>query len=121
MHVNHPPKFRKPSLSWRRAGDTWLLFADRRRLGRVVPDAIDPMMWRSLKPGGQLSAPANLSWTKSAVLVAAERELEFEARQHRAIDPPNCSEKGGGFPGSSSLVRLNGAGDTPAAHGDKGA
>jgi hypothetical protein len=110
VQINHPPKFRKPSLSWRRVGGTWLLFADRRRLGRVVPDAIYPTMWRSLKPGGQLSAPANLSWTKNAVLVAAEREIEFEDRHRCATDPPNCPEDGGVFPGSSSLVRQNGRG-----------
>jgi hypothetical protein len=110
LHLNHPPNFRKPSLAWRRAGDTWLLFAYRRRLGRVVPDAIYPTMWRSLKPGGQLSEPANLSWTKNAVLVAAERELEFEHRSQPAIDPSKCSEKAGCFKAPSSLIRQNGRG-----------
>jgi hypothetical protein len=79
-------------------------------LGRVVPDAIDPAMWRSLKVGGQLSEPANLSWTKNAVLVAAERELEFEHRSRPAIDPSKFPEKEGRFKAPSSLVRQNGRG-----------
>jgi hypothetical protein len=85
-----------------------LLVAGRRRLGRVVPDAICPTMWRSVKPGGQLSGMGNLSHAKNAVLVAAERELDFEDRRRCATDPPNCSENEGVFPGSSSLVRQNG-------------
>jgi hypothetical protein len=67
-------------------------------------------MWRSLKTRGQLSDMCNLSHAKNAVLVAAEREIEFEDRQRRATDPPNCSENEGVFSGSSPLVRKNGRG-----------
>jgi hypothetical protein len=65
-------------------------------------------MWRSTKPDGSLSDIANLS-AKNALLIAAERELEFEDRQRCAIDPPNCSEKVGSFNGPSSPVRFNGS------------
>jgi hypothetical protein len=52
----------------------------RRRFGRVYPDTKHPGMWRSTLPNGQPSDMANLSWAKSAVLIMAERELEYEAR-----------------------------------------
>jgi hypothetical protein len=96
------------SLAWRRDGDGWLLVFGRRRFGRVVPDQKYPGMWRSVKPGGQLSDMANLSWAKNAVLIAAERELEFEDRLRRATHPPKCPEKRGSFSVPSSLVRQNG-------------
>jgi hypothetical protein len=92
------------NLAWRRDGDGWLLFAGRRRFGRVVPDPNHPGMWRSLKSQGEQSDIANLSWAKNAVLVAAERELAFE---RRAIDPSKCPEKRCDFPASSSLMRQN--------------
>jgi hypothetical protein len=47
-------------------------------------------MWRSLKSGSQLSEPANRSWAKNAVLIAAERELEFEHRSRAASDLYEC-------------------------------
>jgi hypothetical protein len=84
-------------LAWRRDGDSWVLLAGRRRFGRVIPDGKYPGMWRSVKPGGQLSDMSNLSWAKNAVLIAAERELEWEGRERRAIDPSKCPEKGGCF------------------------
>jgi hypothetical protein len=99
------------SLAWRRDGSGWLLFAGRRRFGRVVPDQKHAGMWRSVKSGGQLSDMANLSWAKNAVLLAAERELEFEDRQRRATDPSNCPVNGAVFGGSSSLVRRGGRAD----------
>jgi len=37
-------------------------------------------MWRSIMPDGRLSDMANISWAKNAVLVMAERELEYEAK-----------------------------------------
>ncbi len=40
---------------------------------------------------GRLSDMANLSWSKNAVLVAAQRELDYEA----ANDPSKCSVKRG--------------------------
>jgi hypothetical protein len=110
VHLNHPPNFRKPSVAWRRDGTGWLLLADRRRFGRVVPDPIYPTMWRSVKPGGRLSGPVNLSRAKNDVLVVAERELEFEHRSRPAIDPSKCPENEGVFQGASPLVRQNGGG-----------
>jgi hypothetical protein len=92
-------------LTWRRDGSGWLLLAGRKRFGRVVPDPNHPGMWRSLKSRAKLSDIANLSWAKNALLIAAERELEFEDRRRRAIDPSKCSEKRGVFRSSSSLVR----------------
>jgi hypothetical protein len=94
-------------LTWRRDRDGWLLLAGRRRFGRVVPDQKHDDMWRSVKSCGQLSDMANLSWAKNAVLLEAERELEFEDRQRRATDPSDCPVNGGPFAGSSPLVRQN--------------
>jgi hypothetical protein len=100
LHVNHPLKFRKPSVAWRRVGTDWVLLADRRRFGRVVPDPDHAGMWRSLKRRGQLSDMCNLSHAKNAVLVAAERELDFEDRQRCATHRSKCPEKGGCFTAS---------------------
>ena len=77
-------------LAWRRNGNDWVLFDGRRRFGRVVPDQKYPGMWRSVKSRGRLSDLSNLSWAKNAVLVAAERELEWGARDIAAIDPRKC-------------------------------
>jgi hypothetical protein len=71
----------------------WVLLSGRRRMGRVVPDSKYPGMWRSTLSGGRLSDMANLAWAKNAVLVAAERETEYEARSASA--PPKCPEKMG--------------------------
>ena len=76
---------RGASLIWRRDGADWVLFSGRRRFGRVVADSKYPEMWRSTLSGGRLSDMANLAWAKNAVLAAAERELEWEARQRAAI------------------------------------
>src|SRR5215472_281657 len=89
-------------LVWRRDGDGWVLLAGRRRFGRVVPDPNHPGMWCSLKSRREQSDIANLSWAKNAVLLAAERELEFDDRQRPAIDPPKCPKKGGVFSETSS-------------------
>jgi hypothetical protein len=91
-------------LSWRRDGADWVLFADRRRFGRVVPDAKWPGMWRSTLSGSRLSDMANLSWAKNAVLVAAERELEYEAR---CKTPAKCPVNEGVFSGSASPIEQN--------------
>jgi hypothetical protein len=88
-------------LTWRRDGSDWVLFLDRRRFGRVVPDSKYPNMWRSVLFGGRLSDMASLAWAKNAVLVAAELEVEWEAR---ANTPSKCPEKGGVFEGSAGSV-----------------
>jgi hypothetical protein len=94
------------SLIWRRDGSDWLLFNNRRRMGRVVPDARYSGMWRSIKSRGRLSDLANLSHAKNAVLVAAERELDFE---RSANDPPKPQQTGGVFAGTSPYVAPNAA------------
>ena len=85
------------NLKWRRERNSWVLVAGRRHFGRVVPDAKHPGIWRSTRSDGRPSDIANLSHAKNAVLVAAERELEWEDRHRRAIDPPKCPENGGCF------------------------
>jgi hypothetical protein len=94
-----------PGLIWKRDGEGWLLLAGRRRFGRVVPDAKWPGMWRSTLSGGRLSDMANLSWAKNALLVAAERELEYEART--ATTPSKCPENRGVFGHTAPPVRQN--------------
>jgi hypothetical protein len=92
-------------LFWhRRDGGDWQLLANRRRMGRVVPDTRHPGMWRSLKSRGRLSDMANLSHAKNAVLVAAGRELDFEDRQHRANDLQKSQQNRGVFADLSSPV-----------------
>jgi hypothetical protein len=81
-----PPDAGKATLPlrWRRDGDGWVLACGRRRFGRVHPDPKWPGMWRSAMPEGRPSDMANLAWAKNAVLVRAERELEWEARHEAA-------------------------------------
>jgi hypothetical protein len=62
-------------MHWIREGADWVLKFNRRKLGRVFPDDRYPGMWRSRRADGQLSDMANLSWTKQAVLAAAERDI----------------------------------------------
>ena len=80
------------------------MLAGRRRFGRVIPDSQYPGMWRSRLSGGRLSDMANLAWAKNAVLVAAERELEWEERQRAANHPSKCSENRGVFEDAASAV-----------------
>src|SRR5262249_56120949 len=87
-----------------RDGRGWVLLAGRRRFGRVVADSKYPGMSRSTLSGGRLSDMANLAWAKNAVLAAAERELEWEARKRAAIAPPKCPEKRGVFESAASPV-----------------
>jgi hypothetical protein len=94
----------KLALTWRRDGEDWILLAGRRRFGRVVPDGKWPGMWRSRLSGGRLSDMANLAWAKNAILVAAERELEWEDRQRAATAPPKCPQKRGVFEGAALPV-----------------
>jgi hypothetical protein len=95
---------RGASLIWRRDGADWVLFSGRRRFGRVVPDSKYAGVWRSVLSGGRLSDRANLAWAKNAVLMAAERELEWEHRQRTAIAPRKSPEKRGVFESAASPV-----------------
>jgi hypothetical protein len=85
------------ALAWRRDGDGWVLLAGHRRFGRVVPDEKHRGMFRSPKSFGRLSDMANLSWSKSVVLVAAELEIEWEQHQRRVTDPQKIPAIGGCF------------------------
>ena len=98
---------RGAALIWRRDGADWVLFSGCRRFGRVVPDSKYAGMWRSVLSGGRLSDRANLAWAKNAVLMAAERELEWEDRQRAAIAPPKSKEKRGVFEGSAPPIAPN--------------
>jgi hypothetical protein len=95
---------RGASLIWRRDGADWVLFSGRRRFGRVVPDSKFAGVWRSVLYGGRLSDKANLAWAKNAVLIAAERELEWEGRQRAAIVSPKSPQKRGVFESAPSPV-----------------
>jgi hypothetical protein len=98
------------SLTWKRAGNGWRLFAGRRRFDALVPDGRYPGMWRSVLPSGRLSDMANISWAKNAVLLSAERELAWEA----ATDPRKCPVNEGVFSTTSSTARKTGpAGTVP--------
>jgi hypothetical protein len=99
-------------LLWKREGADWILLKDRRRFGRVIADSKYPGMWRSTMSGGRLSDMANLAWAKNAVLVAAERELEFEGRQRSAIHPSNCPEKRGLFEPTAPPMQKTGRGQS---------
>jgi hypothetical protein len=107
---------RGASLIWRRDGADWVLFSGRHRFGRVVPDSKYAGVWRSVLSGGRLSDRANLAWAKNAVLMAAERELEWEGRQRAAIVPPNCPEKRGVFKSAASPVAKTVEGVAPNPH-----
>lgn len=91
------------NLIWRRDGDRWQLFSNRRRMGRVVRDALYPDMWRSVRADGRLSDITNLSRAKSAVLDAAARELAFE----HANRLPKAQHSGAVFEVPSSPIRQN--------------
>ena len=93
------------SLTWKRAGKGFRLFEGKRRFGDVIPDSKHPGMWRCVLSGGRLSDIANLSWARNAVLEAAVRELQFEARQSPGKDPSFTRDSGGVFEGISSVVR----------------
>jgi hypothetical protein len=102
-------------LKWRRYGNDWVLLFGRRRMGRVVPDSKYPAIFRSVKSRGRLSDMANLSWGKAAVLEAAIRELEWEARQDAATAPSKCPVNEGVNRPSSSGTRQMGGPATPIA------
>jgi hypothetical protein len=94
-------------LEWKRDGTDWILWQGRRRMGRVVPDAVSPGLYRSVKAGGRLSDMANLSWSKDAVVAAAMRELEWTFRCKPARDPSKCPVNEGVDPLPSHSIRLN--------------
>ena len=97
----------RSKLKWQHDGaGAWVLLHGRRRMGRVVPDAAYPSMWRSVKSRG-LSDMANLSWAKDAVVGAALRELEWRVAQDAATDPRKCPENRGANRLASPHVRLN--------------
>jgi hypothetical protein len=98
-------------LVWRRDRSSWLLLADRRRVGRVVPDDKHPGMWRPALANGRLGDMANLSWAKGVTLAAAERELDCE---HAANAPSKCPEKRGVFEGETFPARFDEAASTSA-------
>jgi hypothetical protein len=111
MH-HHPrrsftPQLIGAKLQWKRNGNEWVLSLGRRRFGRVVTDAKHPSMFRSELSGGRLSDMANLARAKNAVLDAAVRELEWEARHKAATDPQKAQENGGVFWGATSPMRKN--------------
>src|SRR5262249_47318855 len=98
---------RRVPLAWRRNGKDWILLVGRRRFGRVVPDSKYRGMWRSVKSDGRLSDLGNLSWAKNAVLVAAERELEWEDPNHRAITPSKSQQIAPDLESRSSPMRFS--------------
>jgi hypothetical protein len=107
---NFNPAHNKPeligaALHWKRSGNGWLLCLERRRFGRVVPDAKHPGMFRCVLSGGRLSDMASLPWAKSAMLDAAVRELEWEAHHKSAIDPAKPQQNAGIFRRTRPLMR----------------
>src|SRR5262245_3174350 len=95
-------------LHWRKAGRGWRLYGEHgRRFGKVVPDANIRGMWRTPLSGGRMSDMAKLSWTRAAVLEAAVRELEWEARHPSTVTTPSISQGiGAVFSGGSPPVRF---------------
>lgn len=78
--------------TWKRNGDGWRLYYDRRKFGRVVPDTQYRGMWRSSLHNIGLSDIANLSRARDAAMRAAIRELEYEHRQQATCGPRIPSE-----------------------------
>src|SRR5262249_28549026 len=89
---------------WKRDGDGWRLFVERRQFGRLVPDKEHPGMWRCVMPNGRVSDLANLSWARRAVMESAARVLEWERRQLGATAPREGLAKGGFLGGPSPAV-----------------
>jgi hypothetical protein len=100
---------KRAPLTWRQEGEVFALYAHRRRFGRVVRDSQYPSMWRSVMPDGSLSDMSNISWAKNAVLIAAERELEYESRVADTPKRPNkrgvfLEHEGQGFENSARAI-----------------
>jgi hypothetical protein len=95
-------------LHWRKAGRGWQLYGEHgRKFGKVIPDANIRHMWRTPLSGGRISDMASLSWARNAVLDAAVRELEWEARQSAAMTPSIPEEIGAVFGDGSPPVRFS--------------
>ena len=95
------------SLVWRKIDDRWQLFAGKRRFGKVMPDRTHPGMWRTPLENGRASDMGNLSWARHAVMEAAVRELEYEAKGNA---PSISSEIEGVFRTRSSHSDLSRSG-----------
>jgi hypothetical protein len=76
------------SLTWRKVGNCWQLFAGKRRFGKIVPDSKHPGMWRCPLSGGRLSDMANLTWARNAVMEAAIREIPSPTSGKYPLDFP---------------------------------
>jgi hypothetical protein len=113
--AHNKPDLIGSALRWKRSGNGWLLCLNRRRFGRVVPDTKHPGMFRRVLSGGRLSDMANLPWAKNAVLDAAMRELEWEARHKTAIDPLKAQQNAGVFRSTRPLMRKRGR-ERPGAY-----
>jgi hypothetical protein len=61
-------------------------------------------------PVAALSDMANLSWARNAVLEAATRELQYEARHGAEIDPSFTRDSGGVFESKSPHIARNHSG-----------
>jgi hypothetical protein len=72
-------------------------------MGRVVADQKHAGMYRIALPSGRLSDMANVAWAKSHALVAAERELAYEA----ANTPRKPQQKRGSFGVKSAPIRFS--------------
>jgi hypothetical protein len=81
---------------WRRHGAEWRLYRERRVVGRVMPDAEWPGMWRVKLPCG-LSDMVNLPRAQDAALGLAQR-AESEKKLQRNQGP---------FSASASPMRSN--------------
>ncbi len=82
---------------WKRHDTEWRLYRDRRVVGRVVPDAKWPGMWRAQLPRG-LSDMVNLTRARDAAVGLAER----------AESEKNAQRNQGAFSATASPVSLNG-------------
>jgi hypothetical protein len=81
---------------WKRHGAEWRLYRDRRVVGRVVPDAEWPGMWRVQLPGG-LSEMVNLARARDAAL-----DWSATPRCHKVLQ-----QNQGRFSAPTSPIRLN--------------
>jgi hypothetical protein len=81
---------------WKRHGAEWRLYRDRRVVGRVVPDAKWPGMWRVQLPGG-LSEMVNLARARGAAL-----DWSATPRCHKVLQQNQRR-----FSAPASPVRLN--------------
>jgi hypothetical protein len=67
QHLNRASRrdvFSRRDLKWRREGSNDVLYCGRRRVLRLVPDAIYPNMWRVAYPDGELGDFKHLTWAR---------------------------------------------------------